>query len=193
MPLATSDSQHKILQAAKALAPRLGYAAVTMVDIAQEAGVGRATLYRHYTTKEHLYTDVIRLWAEEFAEQLKRRSLRGKTVGERVSSMLRAVIKEGADNLELLTAQIACSIADAPDLRANYIKVEESIGALLAIALGTAVSQRQALAASVLSHVLMSSNIILVAGHTTPKAIAEEMIAAAALLLADVWELPVGK
>ena len=48
------DVHTRILQAARTIFGRLGFGAATMEQIAQEAGVGAATVYRHFGNKDSL-------------------------------------------------------------------------------------------------------------------------------------------
>lgn len=52
--LARPDIRTRIVQATRAMLSRFGFAGVTIEQIAQEAGVGTATVYRHFGTKEAL-------------------------------------------------------------------------------------------------------------------------------------------
>lgn len=49
----------KILDAVTHCYRALGVDGTTMEDVAQEAGVGRATLYRHFSNQQHLLVEVI--------------------------------------------------------------------------------------------------------------------------------------
>ena len=52
--LARPDIHTRIVQATRSMLGRYGFADVTVEQIAQEAGVGTATVYRHFGTKEAL-------------------------------------------------------------------------------------------------------------------------------------------
>lgn len=53
-PQIRSPIEDQILDAAEALMARLGYAKMTMQDIAERAGLGRRTLYLHYPSREEV-------------------------------------------------------------------------------------------------------------------------------------------
>jgi len=60
--ISMADTAHKILDATEALMAGTGFRRVTVDEIAQEAGVSRATIYLHYKSKEEIglaYTDRI--------------------------------------------------------------------------------------------------------------------------------------
>lgn len=55
----TADDQSLILNAAKACYLRLGVAKTTAADIASEAGISRATLYRRFPSHEDIFVRVL--------------------------------------------------------------------------------------------------------------------------------------
>jgi AcrR family transcriptional regulator len=57
--LSLGDAHTRILQAARAVFSRQGFAATTIEQIAQEAGVGPATVYRHFGSKAELIESFI--------------------------------------------------------------------------------------------------------------------------------------
>lgn len=68
---ASSDAEHRILDATKACCERWGVAKVTVDDIATEAGVSRATLYRLFPGGKDVLFDAMRVRElEEFFARL---------------------------------------------------------------------------------------------------------------------------
>ncbi|GHO46900.1 TetR family transcriptional regulator [Ktedonospora formicarum] len=65
-------AQH-ILDAALNLILRNGYDKTTIEDIAREAGVGKGTLYLHWTTRETLFSDLILREKIAMAEDIRQR------------------------------------------------------------------------------------------------------------------------
>ncbi len=61
----------RILEAASILILRDGYDKTTIEDIAREAGVGKGTLYLHWTTREALFTALILREKVAMAEDIK--------------------------------------------------------------------------------------------------------------------------
>lgn len=55
-----SPTAHSVLAVSSQLFAERGYYAVTMDDIAAELGVGRATLYRHFSTKDKILAELTR-------------------------------------------------------------------------------------------------------------------------------------
>jgi AcrR family transcriptional regulator len=65
-------NRQRILDAARDAFTELGEQA-QMDDIARRAGVGVGTLYRHFTTKDALVGELLRLKLSEFAEHVRRK------------------------------------------------------------------------------------------------------------------------
>ena len=72
-----------VVGAARALAREGGYAAVTMQSVAERSGVGRATLYRYFASKDHLLAEVALAWGADLRAELASRPPRAETAGER--------------------------------------------------------------------------------------------------------------
>ena len=65
-------NRQRILDAAREAFTELGEQA-QMDDIARRAGLGVGTLYRHFTTKDALVGELLRLKLSEFAEHVRRK------------------------------------------------------------------------------------------------------------------------
>ncbi len=59
-PVAAPGTRERLLVAARALIEEGGYGAVSVVAIAERAGVAAGTLYRHFASKEELFVEVFR-------------------------------------------------------------------------------------------------------------------------------------
>ena len=67
-----SERRIRIRDAARELVAKDGYSAVTIREVAERARVARATVYRYYSSKDHLLADVIMEWAFEFFQSFDR-------------------------------------------------------------------------------------------------------------------------
>ncbi len=68
---APDEAQQRILDAARACYQRQGVAQTSMADVAAEAGIGRATLYRRFATREALMLGLLRQQVEAFLEAFR--------------------------------------------------------------------------------------------------------------------------
>ena len=101
------DLKQKIRHATRALIDELGYHNVQMQDIAQKAGIGRATLYRHYPAKELIAAEITHKWAGSFAKHFAPALDGLQCRKERVIAIFSGIIDEGAANLQLLGASLS--------------------------------------------------------------------------------------
>ncbi|MDR3570271.1 MAG: TetR/AcrR family transcriptional regulator [Syntrophobacteraceae bacterium] len=58
------DAKERVLEAALEVFSQKGFHPATMDEIAEKAGVGKGTLYRHFETKEKLFAELVRLRLE---------------------------------------------------------------------------------------------------------------------------------
>lgn len=104
----------RIQAAARALASEGGYAAVTMHDVAERAGVGRATVYRYYESKDHLIAEVHLAQSEHLVAGLGVDPLRGDTPADRLIDLCSRIIDLAAADLSLTEAGVALVLSDDP-------------------------------------------------------------------------------
>src|SRR5205807_1032314 len=85
--------RESILLAAATAFAQSGFAATSMDDVAAEAGITRLILYRHFDSKEALYTAVL----ERVRDRLEEES-RVEIEGRRAISAIRALLVVGREN-----------------------------------------------------------------------------------------------
>ncbi|HET9123951.1 MAG TPA: helix-turn-helix domain-containing protein [Solirubrobacteraceae bacterium] len=61
---ASSPTRERLLDAARAVIEEDGYAAASVLQVAERAGVAAGTLYRHFPSKEELFVEVFRTVCE---------------------------------------------------------------------------------------------------------------------------------
>lgn len=104
-----------ILEAAKAMFPRLGYEGVSMDAIAAEAGVSKLTVYSHFSDKETLFAEAIRAKVEEvLPPSLFMPDLRGG-VRRQLSDIARAFFAMVTSEDALVVHRLMSSQALPPD------------------------------------------------------------------------------
>jgi len=93
-PAKTEPSrQNLIVETAARVFVRDGYGAAAVDTIAREAGVSKATLYRHFDDKEALFAAVVQMRAKEAFERLAGAKLRGAP-GTVLRRFARALLRE---------------------------------------------------------------------------------------------------
>jgi len=81
--------RQRVLDAAADLAREGGYDAVQMRDVAGRAGVALGTVYRYFSSKDHLLAAAFVDWADAVERRLNQRAAKGATAAERVADVLR--------------------------------------------------------------------------------------------------------
>lgn len=103
--------RERLLEAARELAHEGGYPAVTMHDVADRAGVARATVYRYFATKDHLLTEVAATWAHRVTDDIDALAI-GDTPAERLTALLERIVEVAASELTLTSAIIQAVTSD---------------------------------------------------------------------------------
>ncbi|MGY6500466.1 MAG: TetR/AcrR family transcriptional regulator [Acidimicrobiales bacterium] len=81
-PSSVADARDRLIDAAERCFTRFGVAKTTLEDIAAEAGVSRATVYRYFDGgRDEIILGVVLREAKEFLESLGRRVQREETLG----------------------------------------------------------------------------------------------------------------
>jgi AcrR family transcriptional regulator len=104
----SQEARRAILDAAVRLTMRDGYQAVTIKGVAEEAGVGRQTIYRWWTTKAALVLEAIR----DLAERAGRPAPTGDAVHD-LRALLRASFRLVPTAAPAITGMMAESTHDA--------------------------------------------------------------------------------
>lgn len=84
-PNSVDEARNRLVDAAEACFTRFGVAKTTLEDIATEAGVSRATVYRYFEGgRDEIILGVVLREAKDFLESLGRRVQREKTLGDAI-------------------------------------------------------------------------------------------------------------
>ena len=75
----------------------------TMADIADEAGIGRATLYRHFPTRESLLRGVADTGIAELADGIEAANLDGLRVDRAIARLTAVFLRTGAKYAALVS------------------------------------------------------------------------------------------
>lgn len=89
----TVDAAARILRAAEALFSRHGYDGVSMSAIALQAGVSKANVFHHFSSKSALYLAVLQAACRDSAEHLNRLGADSGTLPERLSDFAENQLK----------------------------------------------------------------------------------------------------
>lgn len=158
----TKDQQARrtrLIEAARELALEGGYAAVTMHDVADRAGVARATVYRYFATKDHLLTEVAARWAEQITSDTSAAAT-GDTPAERITALMGRIVEVAAAELTLTSAIIQAVTSDDPSVEDARTALFRQVRDRLAAAIGEPVPDLEEVEI-LLGHVLLSALVSL--------------------------------
>ena len=74
---AQQDRRDRIVDAGLALLAERDYERIQVRDVAEEANVALGTLYHYFSSKEHLFAEVLVRWAGTLRTNISRHPLRG--------------------------------------------------------------------------------------------------------------------
>ncbi|HKO99875.1 MAG TPA: TetR/AcrR family transcriptional regulator [Pyrinomonadaceae bacterium] len=129
------DVRDAILDATDALLARFGYRKMTVEDIANEAGIGKGTVYLHFSSKEEVVLSHIDRIVERLKVQLWSIAKSDLSAGERLRQMLLTRVLFRFDSIQHYTQSLNDLLAVLrPGLlarRARYFDEEAQIFAEL--------------------------------------------------------------
>ena len=109
-----TDGRAKILQAASALFAQRGYAAVSISDVAQAAGLVKSAIYHHFESKETLFIAVLREVSRQ-SHLAMEQAAQGETWRARLRAATRALsalTRPQSHILNLILGGVTSPIAD---------------------------------------------------------------------------------
>ncbi len=103
--------RERVLRTALELGRAGGYDAVQMRDVASEAGVALGTIYRYFSSKDHLLAAALVAWVEDLERRVLQHPPVGDTTTDRVLSVLkrahRAMEREPRLSEAVVTAMVS--------------------------------------------------------------------------------------
>ena len=127
-----------ILDATDRLLARFGYRKMTIDDIAAEVGIGKGTIYLHFTSKEEIVLSHVDRIVDRVKERLREIARSDAPAAERLRSMLLTRVLFRFDSIQHYTQSLNDLLAALrPGLlarRALYFEAEAQIFAELLIA-----------------------------------------------------------
>jgi TetR/AcrR family transcriptional regulator, cholesterol catabolism regulator len=81
--------RQRVVGAALELGAEGGYDAVQMRDIAGRANVALGTIYRYFSSKDHLLAAALVEWVRDLERRVTQRPPRGETIADRIVDVLR--------------------------------------------------------------------------------------------------------
>jgi AcrR family transcriptional regulator len=178
--------RERVLKAAIALATSGGYDAVQMRDVASKARVALGTLYRYFSSKDHLLVSCLGQWTREFQQRIDVRPPTGDSPADRVVEVLQRAARALERSPKLMAAFVTglTSLSgEDPVGLAEATTVYQQLHEFVTNAMdGDDIANREAVV-RVIGEVWLATLIASVRGWARPGQMAEDLEAAVRLLL----------
>ncbi|CAN5876668.1 TetR family transcriptional regulator [soil metagenome] len=184
--LTTSQAarRERVVRAALELGAAGGYDSVQMRDVATSAGVALGTIYRYFSSKDHLLAAAMVEWVHDLERRVGQRPPRGDSTAERVVDVLRRATRAMEREPRLSAAVVTALLSPDRGAAACQEDVSASMTRILSGALGDDFDPAfQAQVTRTLGHVWFSSLIGWVNGWSGMAKVADEVELATHLVL----------
>ena len=173
----------RVIRAAMELAAEGGYDAVQMRDVAARAEVALGTIYRYFSSKDHLLAACQVEWASLIERRLQTRPLKGATPADRVAEVVARAYRALEKAPELTAALLTAISSRDPAVADCQREMSRIMGSVLRSAMDGVDDDVAGGAARVLSHVWFTALMGWVNGWHTMGPVPDEVERAAHLLL----------
>lgn len=174
----------RVIRAALDLGSTGGYDAVQMRDVATTAGVALGTIYRYFTSKDHLLAAAMVEWVHDLERRVGQRPPKGDTVADRVTDVLRRASRAMEKEPKLSAAVVTALLSPDRGAAACQEDVSAAMTRILSNALGRDFDPEfQSEITRTLGHVWFSSLIGWVNGWSGIDKVGDEVERATHLVL----------
>jgi TetR/AcrR family transcriptional regulator, cholesterol catabolism regulator len=173
----------RVVEAAMRLAADGGYDAVQMRSVAAEANVALGTIYRYFSSKDHVLGAALVSWATDLQRRIEQRPPKGATVAEEVVDVVRRATRAIERQPELAAAMVTAITSPDPAVRECQREMSQVMAAVIATPLGSLPADQRDGVVRVLSHVWFSALVGWVNGWGNVGQVGDELEIAARLLL----------
>jgi AcrR family transcriptional regulator len=173
----------RIVDAGLALLAERDYDKIQVKDVAEEANVALGTLYRYFSSKEHLFAEVLVRWAGTLRTNISRNPLRGTTDTQRLTQVINRSVRafQRQPSLARLVAMLETS-AD-PFATGILARLAQTTNDIYLEAIHDVDRDTAHRIVSVVDAVLASGLRSWVAGRTSITAVSDDLADAISLLL----------
>jgi TetR/AcrR family transcriptional regulator, cholesterol catabolism regulator len=180
---AQRERRQRVIDAALALLRAGAYDTVQMKDVAEEADVALGTVYNYFSSKDHLFAEVLIAWASTLGTHLSRNPLRGTTDAERLTEVFHRSVRAFQRQPQL--AQLVATLETSSDPYASEVlaRLGEATTGVYASAMHDADADTAHAIVRVVDAVLASGLRSWVAGHMSITEVNDRLSEAIELLV----------
>jgi AcrR family transcriptional regulator len=187
LTLEQQDRRRRLIDAAFELGAEGGYDAVQMRDVAVTANVALATIYRYFSSKDHLLAAAMTEWTGRLKARVAQSPPRGDTAAAQMSDVLHRACKAMERQPKLSVALVRSLSSPDPGVMESGEAMEQQIAAMGNDILAHLEPQVRADILSVLGHVWYSALISWANGRRDFPTVVEELDRACRVLI-DPYE-----
>ena len=169
--------------AARSLAAEGGYDAVQMRDVAVRASVALGTIYRYFSSKDHLLAAACVGWVGDLEQRLAHRPVRCDDAVEQLVNVVRSATAALEREPRLAEALVTAISTPDPAVSDCQRQVSDTLVRMLSAPLGGLDEEHRAGIVRVLVHVWFSSLVGWVSGWSGIDQVGDELEQAARLLV----------
>src|SRR3954464_573317 len=126
--------RQRVIRAALDLAAEGGYDAVQMRDVASRGQVALGTIYRYFTSKDHLLAAVQVQWITDLEGRIRLRPPKGDTPAERMVDILRRAARAMEKEPDLSAAVVTALASPDPAVAGCKDEMDQVMGRIQAMA-----------------------------------------------------------
>ena len=176
--------RERVLRAALDLGASGGYDSVQMRDVATSAGVALGTIYRYFSSKDHLLAAAMVEWTHDLERKVGQRPPKGDTIRERVDDVLGRATRTMEREPKLSEAVVTALLSPDRGAASCQEEVSATMTRILAQALGDGFApEDEAQITRTLGHVWFSALIGWVNGWSGIDKVADELAIATRMIL----------
>ena len=117
LPRGQQERRERIVRAAITLLEQGEYDAIQIRDVAQEAGVALGTVYRYFTSKEHLYAAALLEWAANFPTREPSKRADGRSDEAQLRALMRRAVRAFERYPQMMRVEIVIESSPDPNAR----------------------------------------------------------------------------
>jgi AcrR family transcriptional regulator len=175
--------RRRVIDAAMTLGLEGGYEAVQMRDVAARADVAMGTVYRYFTSKDHLLAASLVQWVEMLDARLAQQPPRGSDPAARVLDVLDRALRAMARQPKLVAAVFTSLASPDPAAVGCQQQITLLMEGIITGAIGAPQPPDIAERARIIGHVWYSALVGWVSGWSTMSRVYDELAVAVRLLL----------
>jgi TetR/AcrR family transcriptional regulator, cholesterol catabolism regulator len=131
LPRGQQERRDRIVGAAITLLEHGEYDAIQMRDVAREAGVALGTVYRYFTSKEHLYAAALLEWAANFPVRQQSQRADGRSDEAQLRALMRRAVRAFERYPQMMRVEIVIESSPDPNARALFEQfAQRNVGTL---------------------------------------------------------------